>query len=147
MKDTENIDTVIKTLYSIISGPIGEERDWERFRSLFIPGARLIRKRRIQGGPIQTLSQNVEEYIKSAQEFFRLQGFYESEIARRTEEFGSIAHVFSTYESKLDKNDPKPFSRGINSIQLLGDNDRWWVVNLLWESESEMNPIPEKYLP
>jgi uncharacterized protein YciI len=37
--------------------------------------------------------------------------------------------------------------RGINSIQLLYDNNRWWVVNIYWSQESKSNPIPEGYLP
>jgi hypothetical protein len=73
-------------------------------------------------------------------------GFYESEIARRTEVFGNIAHVFSTYESRRAKADA-PFARGINSIQLLKDGDRWWIVTIFWDAEQPNKPIPPEYLP
>ena len=63
------------------------------------------------------------------------------------EAFGNIAHVFSTYESKHAKDDAKPFARGINSMQLLRDGDRWWLVTIFWDSEKPSNPIPSEYLP
>ena len=43
--------------------------------------------------------------------------------------------------------DATPFSRGINSFQLLKDGDRYWVVNIFWDSERPGNPIPYQYLP
>ena len=35
-KDVESVDTIIKALYEVISGEKGEERDWDRFRNLFV---------------------------------------------------------------------------------------------------------------
>ena len=74
------------------------------------------------------------------------EGFFESELARRVETYGHIAHVFSTYESRHSPKDPKPFMRGINSFQLLNDGKRWWVVTIYWEGETPENPLPKEYL-
>ena len=75
------------------------------------------------------------------------QGFYETEIARRTEQFGRIAHVWSTYESRHDADDPAPFMRGINSFQLFNDGKRWWILSVYWQHESaDAIRIPVKYL-
>lgn len=73
-------------------------------------------------------------------------GFFEREIARRTETFGNIAHAFSTSEARHKADDAKPFSRGINSIQLMNDGKRWWIVTIFWQDEDEKAPLPEKYL-
>ena len=73
-------------------------------------------------------------------------GFYEIEISREVDTFGNVIQVFSTYESYYSKKDTAPFMRGINSIQLLNDGERFWVVNIYWTNESEKNPIPEQYL-
>jgi hypothetical protein len=73
-------------------------------------------------------------------------GFFEKEIARRTEQFGHIAHVWSTYESRHQADDPEPFMRGINSIQLIYDDTRWWIITIYWEHEGVDSPIPERYL-
>jgi hypothetical protein len=54
--------------------------------------------------------------------------------------------VWSTYESRHDPNDPKPFMRGINSIQLFHDGTRWWIVSIYWQQEGPEHPVPEKYL-
>jgi hypothetical protein len=74
------------------------------------------------------------------------EGFFEKEAARKTEQFGQIAHVFSTYESRHTPDDQKPFQRGINSFQLMNDGTRWWIVTIFWEGEDEKNPLPQKYL-
>jgi hypothetical protein len=62
------------------------------------------------------------------------------------EQYGSVVHVFSTYDSKKKLEDEKPFMRGINSIQLWNDGKRWWVVSVFWQAETVDNPIPGKYL-
>jgi hypothetical protein len=148
--DVKSIDAVLAALYDAISGPAGE-RDWDRLRSLFYPGARLIPcVRATQGDPNPAIAarvSTVEEYIKRAQPIFKANGFFEREIARRIERFGAVAHVFSTYESRHAANDPRPFTRGINSIQLFFDGKRWWAVTVFWDSEQTGQAIPEKYLP
>ncbi len=35
--DVESVDSLMAALYDVISGPAGKARDWERFRSLFLP--------------------------------------------------------------------------------------------------------------
>ena len=73
-------------------------------------------------------------------------GFFETELARTTDSFGQIVHVFSTYEARHAPADAKPFMRGINSIQLYNDGKRWWIVNLLWRAEDAKLALPERYL-
>ena len=79
---------------------------------------------------------DVEGYIERVEPIFAKGGFYETEIARRTEQFGRIAHVWSTYESRHSRDDRDPFMRGINSFQLFHDGKRWWIVNIFWQHES-----------
>ncbi|MFL6515266.1 MAG: hypothetical protein ACJ8M1_09620 [Chthoniobacterales bacterium] len=84
--------------------------------------------------------------MRESADFFEQVGFYEQEVARRTEQFGRIAHVFSTYDSRHDPSDSEPFMRGINSIQLYHDGERWWIISIYWQQENRETPIPEKYL-
>jgi hypothetical protein len=148
--DVKSIDAILAALYDAISGPAGE-RDWDRLRSLFYPAARLIpcvRATQEKAIPAMTARVlTVDEYIKRAQPAFKANGFFEREIARRGERFGSVAHVFSTYEARHSANDPQPFARGINSFQLFFDGTRWWVVTIFWDSERPDQAIPEEYLP
>lgn len=141
--DTDSVDTVVRAVYEVISGPAGA-RDWERFRSLFAEGARLIPSRvTAEGAAVTVLTP--EDYAKRAGASFEKNAFYESETARRAEMFGNIAHVFSTYESRRAPGE-KPFARGINSFQLVKIGSAWKVMTILWDAEREGNPLPEKYL-
>lgn len=142
-----SLDQILEGLYAVISGEKGEARDWDLFRYLFHPEAKLIPTRRAKEGPIGTLHWSPEDYINTAGDYLVQQGFFEKEIHRQTDAFGPITHVFSTYESYHSESDAEPFARGINSIQLLNDGERWWILNIYWSSESEDNPIPKRYLP
>ena len=144
-KDVESLDAIVAAVYDVISGPAGE-RDWNRFRSLFIPEGRLMAVRVSKEGKISYALMSVEDYENHAGAYFREHGFYESEISRKTERFGQMAHVYSTYASRAAK-DAAPFERGINSIELFNDEKRWWCVSIYWDAERAGNPIPQKYLP
>ena len=147
--DVKSIDGIIAAIYDVISGPAGQKRDWERERSLFIPGARLIPTATVPGKTdvdLTPLVLDIEGYIARVEPLFEKEGFYEREIARRVEQFGRIAHVWSTYESRHNPNDAEPFMRGINSIQLFNDGNRWWILSIYWQHESSQHPLPEKYL-
>ena len=143
--DVATMDATVAALYDVISGPAGK-RDWDRFRSLFIPGARLIPTNPRPTGEVGSRVLTVEDYVQRAGALFEKQGFFEREVSRRLERFGNIAHIFSTYESRHAKDDAKPFQRGINSIQLMNDGKRWWVVTIFWQGEDEKNPLPAEYL-
>ena len=141
--DGDSVDTMVRAVYDVISGPAGT-RDWPRFRSLFADGARMIPMRVTPEGSAPALT-TVEEYITRAGANFEKNAFYESEVSRRMETFGNIAHVFSTYESRRAPGE-KPFARGINSIQLVKVGKSWKVITILWDAEREGNPLPVKYL-
>ena len=148
-RDVESIDAIIAATYGVISGPAGQKRDWDRERSLFIPGARLIPTATVPGKTdvdLAPLALDIEGYIARVEPLFEKEGFYEKEVARRVEQFGRIAHVWSTYESRRDPSEPEPFMRGINSIQLFNDGKRWWILSIYWQHESKQHPLPQKYL-
>jgi len=147
--DVESIEAIVAAAYDVISGPAGKKRDWKRERSLFISGARLIPTAVDAGRNDVDLAPqvlDVDAYIARVKPYFATAGFYEKEVARRVEQFGQIAHVWSTYESRHEPNDAEPFMRGINSIQLFNDGSRWWILSIYWQHESRQHAIPEKYL-
>jgi hypothetical protein len=144
--DVASMDAIIKSVYDVISGDAGVKRNWNRFRSLFHPKAQMIPTQKTRDGRIVAVAISPEDYITRSGPFLEKEGFHEREIARRVETFGNIAHVFTTYEAKHKLSDEKPFLRGINSIQLLNDGKRWWVLNIAWSQETPESPLPEKYL-
>jgi hypothetical protein len=148
--DVESIEEVVSRLYATISGAAGEARDWDGFRALLLPGARMIPTNRAihdgQGGHPPDVM-DAEKFIRTTAPVVETMDFYERQIAMRVERFGCIAHVWSTYESLRSPDHAQPFARGINSIQLYHDGARWWVVSVFWDSERADNPIPPRYLP
>ena len=145
-RDVESPEAIIKAVYESISGPAGQKRNWDRMRTLFVPEAKMIPTGKKKTGEGTKKILTVEEYISGSGTFLETNGFFEKEIGRKTDRYGNIAQVFSAYESKKTEKDEKPFMRGVNSFQLWFDGTRWWVINLIWESETPENPIPSKYL-
>ena len=143
--DVKSIDGIIAALYDVISGPPGQARDWNRMRSLFIPGGRMMavggKTRDVVGIRLLT----VNDYVASSGPILLEKGFHERELKRSVEQFGDIAHVWSTYEGLIEKDEHT--MRGINTLQLMYDGQRWWIVSLMWEAESEGLALPAKYLP
>ncbi|UCC78012.1 MAG: hypothetical protein JSW37_06505 [Anaerolineales bacterium] len=147
--DTQSIEAVINALYEAISHEPGKLPDWQRMKPLFIDGARIIPPS-LEGEPPQVMTfqefvERVSESVHKAGEADK--GFHERELGNHNEVFGNVAHVWSTYESRYTAEDPEPFSRGVNSFQLLYHSGRWWVVTILWDIERPDHPIPERYLP
>ena len=145
--DVSSVDTILDALYDVISGPASEARDWDRFRSLFAAGARLIPVVADPSGSVGLQVWTPQDYVDRAGSYLESSGFFEREISRTTEAYGHITHAFSTYESRRAAEDEDPFARGINSIQLLNDGTRWWIVSIFWDSETDTQPLPDKYLP
>lgn len=78
--DVRSPEALVATLDEVISGAAGEERDWDRFRSLILPGARLVIARwQTPDGPVEEVrSADVEGFIQAAGESYRQDGFWEA---------------------------------------------------------------------
>jgi hypothetical protein len=144
--DVKSLESIVNALYDVLSGPRGTPRNWDRFRGLFSDGAHLIATRSDAGAAARPTVMTADEYASVAGPVLE-RGVFEREVSRSVEKFGAIAHVFSTYECRRTSSDPKPYQRGINSIQLLNDGTRWWIMSVSWDAERPDNPIPSKYLP
>jgi hypothetical protein len=151
--DVDTVDHLLSALYDVISGPAAKQRDWERFRSLFLPDGRLgvIRPDTPAADGKPALPSDVilitpEIYIERDDPYFQKNGFFECAVANRIETFGNLISVWSTYESRHALADPKPFARGINSIQIAHAAGRYWIVSILWDDERPGLTLPERYL-
>jgi hypothetical protein len=144
-EDVKSLDAIVAAVYDVISGPPGE-RDWNRFHSLFAKDARLIAVRVPKdGGKPSLVVMTPSDYAEHAGAHFKQHGFFEHELSRKTDSFGAMTHIYTTYESRETK-DGKPIDRGINSMEFFFDGQRWWCVEIYWDSERPGNPIPERYL-
>ncbi len=144
-EDVATIDGMVKAYYEVVSGPAGQPRDWARDRTLYIKDLRFVQVDVDKSGKLAPRITSHQEYVDQADGLTKT-GFFEKEIHRVTERFGPIAHVWSTYESRRTETGPV-IMRGINSIELFWDGQRWWIANAIWTDETKDNPIPKEYLP
>jgi hypothetical protein len=150
--DVDTVDHLVASLYEVISGPAGQ-RDWNRFRSLFVPDGRIgvvvpessaTKDAPAHKGDAVFLSPDM--YAQRDDPYFKTHGFFERSIANRVEEFGNLVQVWSTYESRNAKADSQPFTRGINSIQIVHARGRFWIASVLFDDERAGLTLPEKYM-
>lgn len=142
LEPVQSIDGIVKEVLKIVSGEKGQARDWETFRSLFLPTAHLTVKSHdpSQKQSIQTVS--LEEFIQMVTEGSHESSFQEYELGKTVDEYNGIAQVFQAYYSK----DGEQQERGINSYQLVYSENRWWIANIIWTGDSNGVKIPKKYL-
>lgn len=145
-EDVSSVDAILAAFYSVPAGEPGQARDWDRYRSLFSPDARLIPARADAKGGAMAMFVTITDYISLNKNYFEKGGFRDKEVARQVQSYGHIAQVWSTFESRRKADDADPYIRGINSIQLLKDGDRWWIVNVFWDLEDGNAPIPAEFL-
>lgn len=143
-KDVASVDGIIAALYDVISGDPGAPRDWDRFRNLFRPETRLIPTRKTPEGTLTLQALTPEDYVQLFTTRIAT-GFFEREVHRVTEQYGTVTHLFSTYETKEKKDGPVT-NRGVNSIQLFHDGKRYYVINIFWCAENLGFPLPDKYV-
>ncbi len=139
-KDVSSESAIINALYEVISGEAGAPRDWERFKFLFGKDAKLIPTNKSATGVFGYRTLTPEEYITMFSTRIKT-GFFEKELKQELDAYGTIAHVFSTYETRESKNGPIT-NRGINSIQLFYDQQRYYIVNIFWCAESMGSTLP-----
>jgi hypothetical protein len=144
-EDVSTLDGVIKAFYEVVSGPVGEPRQWSRDRTLHIPGVRFVSMSvNAKGEPVAHVMDH-QQFVDASDDYVTSKGFFEGEIHRETKRFGNIAHIFSTYESRITKDGPV-IARGVNSIELFWDGKRWWIAGAIWDEERKGNPLPKDLL-
>ncbi len=142
LDDIATLSGIISTAYQGISGEVGTSRQLEKMRTLYSPNALIFKNTQVNGKPSREVL-TLDEFYGGMKDT-RESGFFEEEINREVRIFGNIAHVWSTYAIRYEKNGPV-ISKGINSIQLHFKDNRWWIVSWGWDSEHKENKIPDTF--
>lgn len=147
-EDVKDIDSIVSAYYTSVSGAKRVARDWDRLLSLFMNDGRFVTARS-SNGKVSPVIITPEDFVSANRTYFERGGYFEEEIHRTTNSYGNVAQVFSTYASRHAEADPQPYSRGINSIQLMKAGGRWWIVSIMWDFENGLvdHVIPAEYLP
>jgi hypothetical protein len=125
------LEEALRRVYEAISFPEGGAPDWPGIRKLFTPWGRITRIT-----PEGTDALDVDGFEAMFTEMIdtgAVLSFFEYEVGRRLDIFGSVAHVLSAYETKSSPEARSPFGRGLNSIQLVWDGKKWSVASIVWD--------------
>ncbi|HEY3258449.1 MAG TPA: hypothetical protein VGJ64_06295 [Gemmatimonadaceae bacterium] len=131
--DVASPKAIVIAVYEIISGRAGEARDWDRWRTLYAPGARLIPIERDGEGRSAPRVLDPDEYIESRTPMLAANDFFEWETGHEELRSGSIVHVWSAYDAARTPGG-EVIRRGVNSIQLWNDGSRWWILSEVWDA-------------
>ena len=130
------LDGIIKAYYEVVSVKIGEKISYQCDSMLHSPNALVGLPGKDENGKFKMNLVSLKKYHQLADAGLEKEGFYENEISRKTENFGAIYHVWSTYESKKVITGPV-IERGINSIELYFDGTRFWITSWSFDNETE----------
>ncbi|MEP6800847.1 MAG: hypothetical protein ABJC07_02840 [Acidobacteriota bacterium] len=145
--DAASVESAVAAFYASVSHAPEASPNFERMRSIFLYVGMIVPPKSAgEKFTVSDVDSLADRYEKSAARKAAT-GLIEREIARRTDCFGNVCQVFSTYESRFTQADAKPFERGVHSMQLLRDGRRWWIASVAWDVERPDNPIPAQYLP
>ena len=145
--DTNSVKTIegiTNKMIELISGDIGEERNWDEYRNLFLPTAQKMSVSKNKEGESRISVRNLEEFVRNVGPYYARDGFEEYAIGLTVNEFNGIAVVFQSFYCRNLKGTYE--RRGVNSYQLVYHEDRWWIANTLFTNETEDAPLPNKYL-
>ena len=134
---------VVRRLYALISGPAEEPRPWDEVRDLFVPDAVLRSELALPDGSRQSGRWSLDEFVEEAAAEYAQAGFWEREVAARAECWENIAHVWSTYESRVGSPDSAPVMRGINSVQLIRRKGAWRITGIVFQIDEGTSGIPD----
>ena len=139
------LDGIIKAYYDVVTVKKGEKVSYTRDSLLHVANAIVGITRKGRDGKMKLQMISLKKFHEESDASLEKDGFFEKELSRKVEKFGSIYQVWSTYETKNSADGPL-LERGINSIQLFFDGTRFWILSWVAEDESKEQPIPEKYL-
>lgn len=140
---TATLTQLTHALDAAVSGPVGKDRSC--MRALFAPQAQLTVIAPGVDGAAKLSVMTVEEWIAHVKASSTPE-FYEQQVKVRTERFGHLAHLWSTYVLRL-KPDAAPRVRGINSIQAVRNGGQWQIAGILWQAETADEKLPAADVP
>lgn len=140
------LDGIMKAYYDVVTVEKGGKVYYQRDSLIHWPNVHVGSASIGKNGKPVFHYMSLKEYHQRSDAYLEKDGFYEREISRKVEKFGTIYHVWSTYESRNSPTGPV-IERGINSVELYYDGTRFWILGWFFDSENTDNPIPKKYLP
>ena len=138
--DRAAIEQAVEDLYAVISGPVGQERDWDAFRAMYLPNAVMGAVGAGPEGTGRAVTFTPEGYVERSGSFLVERGFNETPTRTEIEVWGEIAYVRSAYEGFVADQE-EPLLIGINYITFMKHEGEWKIGSILWRQQTEDIPV------
>jgi len=140
----QTTEGVVRELYRLVCVPVGGDTDWNQVRTLFLPESVIVLRESKEGLSTFTLQGWIDDFIAYNKKARSSERGFEERIVRISQtEFRDIAHILVLYEARLlDWKDRAP-QPGVDSIELVRKNGRWWIAAITNDLPDVDNPIPE----
>lgn len=133
--DVKSPEAIIEAAFEAIS-----DEDWDRFRSLHHPNFQSV----FIVGPGRQEFDTRSESIEALRKALADRDIDQRPVHIIKERYGDMAHVLVTFETR-NASSGELVGRGVDSIQVLYDGTRWWILSVMSHPEREETPIPERY--
>lgn len=155
--ELRGVRATLDELYIAFCFEPGGEADWDGMRALFCEGAAFVAPIAPGATPVAVDS---EQFLADFQDWVRgsrigRTGFHERITHARIELFGTVAHAWVTFDGFVP---PSGFeaaggaeaaarqnTRGLDSLQLVLDGDRWLVASFTSHYASAGEPMPARF--
>ncbi|HEX5131236.1 MAG TPA: hypothetical protein VFX92_01985 [Candidatus Krumholzibacteria bacterium] len=143
---TPDLDTpegVVRELYRLVCVDAGAPTpDWDRVRDLFLPEAVIVLRVSKDASNTFTLQGWIDDFI-AYNERARVSehGFAETIVRMKPMVFRDIASILVLYEASLLDSQRSP-TRGVDSIDLIRRDGRWWIVSIVNDLPNADHPLP-----
>ncbi len=134
-EDVQSVQSVIKTYFEILSGSATTERDWDRFRSLFLPDGRFVAVRTWNNDPhIIPDALDVQKMIERLKANLQKADSEERPLDIQVKDASDLVQAFVTSEIQIHTTVNGDLSaHRVYSFELVKDVDRYWIVEILSE--------------
>jgi hypothetical protein len=145
--DVASIRATVTELYAAFCFDAHAEPDWAGQRRLTLQGARFVAPIRPGATPVV---EDTETFLAGFRESvvdgpFTSTGLHERIIGLRIDTFGAIAHALVAFEG-FRPGEEEAATRGLDSLQLVRDGDRWRLVSFTTQYERDDLALPARYV-
>lgn len=134
---------VVHALYDLCTFDAGTLPDWDLMRSYFLPQATVVLRTSRDANTIFDLEGFIGDWLRFIErDSVEERGFTEEIVRMSATVFGDMAHILVLYQASFPdwERPPQP---GVDSIQLIKNGGRWWIVSITNEVPTPSRPIPE----
>ena len=121
-------DDVVVSIYESLSFPHGGVPNLDRFRSLFLPNAQIVRVEH-DGTFLADVDRVIRDYHQALNEG-SITAVHERETARRSFPLGDVAHVLSFHETRSIENGEETHNLGMYDVHMVKAGERWAITGM-----------------